>query len=161
MSEARKAPEPPKELAKEEIEYHAALANLLLHNYNEALPQESPKAAVEWQYGACTSFTATGGVLTLQMNAYAPPGQPITVPFSFLGLGGFAPTPLGGGVAWGTFWCLIDHNVLAGDVTFGVEVTPATITAQFFRGGNLIGHFVGGGPSLGWGGGGGTGKFTV
>src|SRR5882724_1998485 len=153
-------PESRKELSKVEIDYHAALVNLNLQNYNKQRAAEAPEASVQWQYGADAAFTVTFFFCTLGMMAYAPPGQPITVKFNFSGKGG-AWGVAGGGVAWGTFWCFIDHKDLPGDATFSVEVTPVHISAQFLRNGNLIGHFVGGGPSLALSAGGGVGNFSI
>jgi hypothetical protein len=149
-----------KELSKEEMDYHLALVKLNLKNYNNARAAEAPEAAIEWQYGADAAFTVAFFFSTLGMQAYAPPGQPITVKFNFNGKGG-AIGLAGGGVAWGTFWCFIDHKDLPGEASYSVEVTPAHISAQFFRNGNLIGHFVGGGPSLALTAGGGVGNFSI
>lgn len=151
----------PKPLSQEEIAYHKAYAAMVLRKYNEVREADAAEAAVNWEYGAQAAFTSAFGYSTLSMTAYAGLGQPITVPFSFSGKGG-ALAVLGGVATWGTFWCFIDHNDLPGEASYAVEVTPVHISAQFFRNGTLIGHYVGGGlgvinPTAG----GGLGQFSI
>jgi hypothetical protein len=151
----------PKELSNEEIAYHRAYAAVILRKYNEVREAPAAAASVNWEYGAQAAFTAAAGFSTLGMEAYAGLGKPITTPFSYSGKGG-ALAVLGGVATWGTFWCFIDHKDLPGEASYSVEVTPVHISAQFFRNGSLIGHYVGGGigvvnPTAG----GGLGQFSI
>ena len=158
---ATKPTEEPKELTKQEIGYHSALADVTLQRYNLARAADAPAAEVKWQYGATATFIVVAGYSRLNMSAYNGPGQPVTVKFDYVGQGG-ASGLLGGGATWGTFWCFIDHDQLAGEAAYSVEVTTVHTSAQFFRNGQLIGHYVGGGINLiTLLAGGGTGTFTI
>jgi hypothetical protein len=151
----------PKELTQEEIDYQRALARLTLQRYNESRAAEAPAADVNWQYGATGVITVVGGYLRFTMQPYAGIGKNPTVQFEYRGQGG-AVAPLAGGATWGTFWCNIDHAQLAGDATFSIEATPFHTSAQFFRNGEFIGHYIGGGINIiNVTAGGGTGTFTI
>jgi hypothetical protein len=152
------------EIVKEKLPAYAEIVKEKLHAYNTN-PHRPPNfvaAAEKWNVGAqCQIGGAIG--LTLLCTSYSNWGEP-PVPkekiFKFSGVGGGAI--IGGGPSAGGFWCFVDHDQLAGDSGFSVEMVTGGTSIQFYRDGlGLIAHYVGGGLTIGVGGGGGTGNFRL
>jgi hypothetical protein len=132
-----------------------------LKEYNKVVPHALRAGESDWDVGA-EAVIAGGFGFILDVRAYGGPGHapPPDKTFQFSGKGG--GLFLGGGTAYGQFWCFLPRNQLPGASGFTVEVTPATITIQFYRDGiGVIGHFVGAGIGVAVGGGGGSGDFTL
>jgi hypothetical protein len=152
------------ENAKEQATAYAEIMREKLRAYNDN-PNRPPNfvaAAEKWNVGAeCQIAGAVGfTVLCLSYSSYGEPPVPKEKTFHFNGLGGGAL--IGGGATFGGFWCFVDQAQLPGASGFTVEMITGGASIQFYRDGlGLIGHYIGGGTTLGVGGGGGSGTFSL
>jgi hypothetical protein len=134
---------------------------LRAYNANPNRPPDFGAAAEpKWNVGASCQIAGAAGVTILcaSYNGGAP--VPKEKVFTYSGVGG--GLIIGGGATFGGFWCFVDHEQLAGDSGFSIEMITGGASIQFYRAGiGLIAHYEGGGITLGIGAGGGTGHFRL
>ena len=123
-------------------------------------PTFKPAADPKWDVGAGCQIAGAAGLTVLCFSYDSGGSVPQEKVFTFSGVGG--GLIIGGGATFGGFWCFVDHEQLAGDSGFSIEMVTGGASIQFYRDGiGLIAHFEGGGLTLGVGAGGGSGHFRL